>query len=240
MGPLQGSWATGTDPEVNSIYQRLLADRPEMDGKLSNQAKGGAAAAALASQAEAALRIVPSPAIAIIQTIDNDIRCDGTDEAHVAEFGQAVKAALDVITAASPQTRILVLSQRGRPANDPMALSDDPAVTAQLRGMGMCDFFDLDGVYMPDRVATLTEIIEAYEAEQARVCAEVPQCHDDGGALAADVPDLSSISGDGAHGNAKGHARVAELVWPLVADMLGIPAGVAAAGDVAALRADQA
>jgi hypothetical protein len=86
---------------------------------------------------------------------------------------------------------------------------------------------------MPARVAALTAFIEGYEAEQARVCAEVPQCHD-GGILAADPRDASIVSSDWSHLNVQGHAHVAELVWPLVADVLGIPAGEATAQDVAA------
>ena len=35
-------------------------------------------------------------AVAIIQTIDDDIRCDGTDGAHTKDFRDSVSAALEV------------------------------------------------------------------------------------------------------------------------------------------------
>ena len=221
---LENSWATGTNPEVASIYERLVAARPENAGHVSNRAQGGAPSDALAAQAALALRDVPEPALAIIQTIDGDIRCDGTDEAHVPEFGQAVEAALDVIGSASPKTRILIVSQPGRPETDAMARSEDPAVTSLLRGDGICDFFDPAGAYRPDRVAALTAIIEGHEAEQARVCAEIPQCTDDGGVLARDPRDAAYVSSDWGHLVVAGHAHVAELLWPVVSSILGLPA----------------
>jgi lysophospholipase L1-like esterase len=75
----ENSWATGTAADVNSIYTRLIAIRAETEGHVANTAQGGAVARSLSSQATAALAVVPRPALVIIQTIDNDIRCDGTD-----------------------------------------------------------------------------------------------------------------------------------------------------------------
>ncbi|MDQ3054080.1 MAG: hypothetical protein M3R66_09745, partial [Actinomycetota bacterium] len=75
----ENSWATGTAPEVDSTYQRLVALRPETRDRVANQAQGGADA----------------------------------DAEHVEEFGAAVDATLDVITAASPDSRILLVGQMG-------------------------------------------------------------------------------------------------------------------------------
>jgi hypothetical protein len=49
------SWATGTDPEVNSVYLRMVAALPETEGHVMNKAVGGAPASTLSSQAQAAL-----------------------------------------------------------------------------------------------------------------------------------------------------------------------------------------
>lgn len=87
---MKNSWATGDVPAVNSIYQRLIAVRPDTKGHVANMAVGGATSDTLASQAMAALEEVPAPELVIIQTIDNDIRCDGTDEAHLEELGLTV------------------------------------------------------------------------------------------------------------------------------------------------------
>src|SRR5262245_17620369 len=86
----ENSWATGTADRLASIYQRMVELRPETEGHVANLAQGGAPAASLQRQAMRALEDVPTPELAIIQTIDGDIRCDGSDAAHVAEFGAAL------------------------------------------------------------------------------------------------------------------------------------------------------
>ena len=48
--------------------------------------RGGAQAASLSTQATTALQYVPTAELVIIQTIDNDFRCAGTDDAHVPEY----------------------------------------------------------------------------------------------------------------------------------------------------------
>src|SRR4029077_19118138 len=70
------SWATGDAPDVQSVYRRLREMRPDLGGQAENQAAGGASADELPAQTRAALLVVPHPALAIVQTIDSDIRCD--------------------------------------------------------------------------------------------------------------------------------------------------------------------
>jgi hypothetical protein len=69
---LENSWATGPSPQVNSIYRRLVAVRPETEGHVANTAEGGAPASRLAEQAQDALVTVPTPALVVVQTIDAD------------------------------------------------------------------------------------------------------------------------------------------------------------------------
>lgn len=216
------SWAAGLSPEVNGVYLRLVAVRPENEGQVANRAQDGALVATLPAQAEAALDTVPEPQLVLIQTIDNDIRCDGTDEAHIDPVGASVGEALNLIAEASPMTQILVVSIIGRPATLAAALGDEPSWVADHSGTGMCDLFDAAGQASEENIARLTAIIEGYEAEVARVCATVPQCSGDGGALAGLVPDISEYSGDSVHLSAAGHARVAETIWPVVAELLEI------------------
>lgn len=217
------SWATGTNPEINSIYQRLLAVRPQIGDQVSNMAQGGAQAIDLADQARTALQLVPKPELVIIQTIDNDIRCDGTDVDNVKAFGHSVENALKVIVAASPNAHILIVSQPGRPAEFAAALAKDPDAVAAFTGSGMCDFFNVDGKINQEHVATLTTILESYEAEQARVCATIPQCSTDNGAAAAYVDDITRlVPNDWGHLTVEGQTQFAEIMWPVVSDLLGL------------------
>jgi hypothetical protein len=190
---LENSWATGTSPQVNSIYRRLVAVRPETEGHVANTAQGGAPASMLAAQAQRALLTVPTPALVVVQTMDNEIRCDGTDsEEHVAEFGVALTDGLEVVTMASPNSRILVVGQLGRP---PSTIRCDPSTT-------------------------LRSVIEQYETEQARVCATVPNCRTDDGARAAYADRPENFSSDGNHLNVRGQAKAAEITWPAVAALM--------------------
>lgn len=219
---LENSWATGTSPQVNSIYRRLVAVRPETDGHVANTAEGGALASSLAAQARRALETVPTPSLVVVQTIDNDIGCDGTDGAHVPEFGVALARALKVVTTASPNSRILVVGQLGRPSLSFLKklVAEDPTVTAELTGTGMCDFFRPNGALNKKALDTLTSIIEDYETEQARVCATVPNCRTDDGARAAYLDGLEDYSSDWSHLNVRGTAEAAEIAWPAVAALL--------------------
>jgi hypothetical protein len=220
---LENSWATGTSPQVNSIYRRLVAVRPETEGHVANTAEGGALASSLARQARRALETVPTPALVVVQTIDGDIRCDGTDGEHVTEFGVALADALKVVTTASPESRILVVGQLGRPSPSfvKKLVAKQPTVKAELTGTGMCDFFGPDGALNKEAFDTLTSIIEDYETEQARACATVPNCRTDDGARAAYVDRLENFSSDWNHLNVRGQAEAAEITWPAVAALLG-------------------
>ncbi len=218
----ENSWATGTSPNVLSVYQQLVAARPENAGHVDNEAAGGATAFKLPAQAVNGLGVVPAPQLVIIETIDNDIRCDGTDDANVPRFGSAIATTLDTITQRSPNSAILIVGQPGRPADDVDAIAQVPSAKAMFTGTGPCDFFDPAGDRVDANIANLTSIIEKYETEQARVCSKYPQCHTDGGAFAASSGWFADVASDGNHLTTHGLSRVAALAWPIVQQILGL------------------
>jgi len=217
----QNSWATGSAPSVNSIARRMIEIRPETDGNIENAAVAGSPASALTGQAVRALGNVPRPALVIIMTIDNDIRCDGTDGRHVARFGEHVSNAIDTIATASPDSQILLLGQLGRPATFAAALAQNPDAARAHAGNSMCDLFDRNGDIDRAHVAEVTRLVDLYETELDNVCAQVPQCHRDDRALAEFVDDIDElVPGDWNHLTATGQARIAETIWPVVAAIL--------------------
>lgn len=220
----ENSWATGSSAEVDSVYRRLVAAHPETEGHVANAAVGGAPVSSLAQQAEAALLSVPTPELVIVQTIDSDIQCDGTDADNVTAFGKTLQQVLESINTASPDSKILVVGQLGRPSKSFLAqeVAQDPNVKSYLSGPGICDFYDLEGNLNEETFTTLTAIIDGYEAEQARVCAAVKNCRTDGGVRAAYIDKLENFTDDEAHINTVGQAAEAELIWPVVADFLGL------------------
>jgi hypothetical protein len=214
------SWATGTDPDVNSVYLRMVAARPATEGHVSNTAVGGAPASTLSSQARAALADVPVPALAIIQTVDNDIQCDA---ANVTEVGASVADAVALIHGASPGTKILVVGQLGRPSVPYIKdlVAHVPTTKSGLTWNDECTFFDAKGVLHEAGFVKLTEAIDAYEAETARVCAAVPNCFTDGGVRRAWIDRIDLFSADYAHLNKLGQAAEAAQIWPVVERLLG-------------------
>jgi hypothetical protein len=166
---------------------------------------------------------VPAPALVIIETIDSDIRCDGTDDKHVPEFGSEVGDALKVITDASPNSKILMVTQRGRPAAEAAVIVTNPEARAAFAGTGMCDGISPASELVESNLAMLTAIIESYESEQERVCATVPQCSTDGGALTRYESVISDlVPADWNHLNVRGLEHVAEIEWPVVAALLQV------------------
>jgi lysophospholipase L1-like esterase len=221
---IEKSWGTGSAPEVNSVWLRLRAVRPDLAGNAVDRAEGGAPASRLPSQARSALEAAPRPALVIISTIDGDIRCDGSDAGHVAEFGSQLAETLQILVAAAPDTKILVVGQLGRPsvAFVKKLIAHEPNVADSLTGTGMCDFLNADGTPNVEHFKALTGIIQAYEDEQARVCAAVAQCRTDGGVRKAYVDVLENFSSDYNHLNIKGQAAAAALIWPVVENLLDL------------------
>jgi len=221
---LQNSWATGTNPAVDSIYQRLAAVDPTMRGHAVNAAGVGAPTGSLVGQAITALGVVPNPRLVIIDIIGTDIRCDGSDSSNYPVFGLQVKAAIDFIARLAPHATILLMSRPGRPLPDSKAIIGTPGAAAPISqaqsGSDICSPFDPDLRLDMKHITTLTGIIEGYEPEQAKVCATVPECHTDNGRATHFQVPASYYSSDWEHLNVTGLAALAAFMWPTVAKIL--------------------
>jgi lysophospholipase L1-like esterase len=217
---LEFSWATGDSPDVDSIYSRLVAVDARHEGHVSNRAANGSTVDELLTQWHRAVGEVPNPALVLIMSIDNDLRCDGTDGDNVAPIGESYTALLDEIVAAAPETHIVLLGSPNRPATyvDALIAQDD----ALSPDDSICDLFTEDGAANPEGIATLTDIIEAYEAEMDRVCATYAQCTSAIAAAVAAPIGPGSIAEDLQHSSIQGHRELAEAIWPVVEEALGL------------------
>ena len=220
---VQNSWATGTNPAVDSIYQRLAAADPAFLGHAVNAASGGAPAASLVEQATDALSVEPNPRLVIIEIIGTDIRCDGSDSSNYPVFGTQVKAALDLLAARAPQATILLVSWAARPLQVSKAIIGTPVVP-MLGGSDMCSPFDANLMLDKEHIRTWTGIIEGYESELTQVCATVPECHTDYGRARHFYVRTSyynyTDNWDFQHYNVTGLAALARYMWPTVANIL--------------------
>lgn len=222
MAALQNSWATGTNPAVDSIYERLAVRDPSVRGHVVNAAVGGATASALIGQATKALRIVPNPRLVIIEIIGTDMRCDGSDSSNYPVFGRQVKAALDAIVKKAPHTTILLMSQPGQPLQVSKAIIGTAGVPA-WSGSDTCSPFNPHLRLDIKHITALTGIIQGYESELAKVCATVPECHTDGGRathfqVRTSYYNYSNF--DWHHFNVTGLAALARFMWPTVMKIL--------------------
>jgi hypothetical protein len=223
---LQNSWATGANPAVDSIYQRLVKVEPTMSNEVANTAIDGSKVGALAGEITQALKSEPNPQLVVIQTIDNDIEtCDPIAAARSAtQFGNTLLQALHLIAHAAPKTTILTMAQFGRPAEAVAALKTIPEVVARSSGTGSCDLFDPAGHVVASHVAALTRTVELYESQESTACGQVAQCHySDVSARYIDRVRFLA-DGDWNHQSVAGDAAWAALMWPTVAKLLGVPA----------------
>lgn len=216
---LKNSWATGTNPKVNSIYLRMIAQWPETTDHVYNAAVGGATANTLSAQAKSALSVVPAPRLVIIQTVDNDLNCPIEDSA-IANFAASVDHALQTITKATPRGRIFIVLYGGHPAeqfqSDLNAANGDPAILSQMTGPPPCGILDKNHHIQKESARYLAEEVDKFNAQLVRICAKYPTCVTDKGSEDAFKlpPDGANLHND--HLSVVGLAAVAAFFWPLV------------------------
>jgi len=204
------SWATGTNPAVNSVYRRILARNPAIRGRNFNLAQPGATVDDLLAQARQAVMLRPAPELFLVQIMDNDIACPAT-AADYATFRSKLITALGVLSRGAPQSRIFVVSQWGSPTTYWKALR--PAQRRQLGGTGPCAFLDPRGGLVPRELRRLETIIHGYEAQLAAGCKHISRCAYDGGAFGRQTDKNEYISEDLNHFTIRGAAAAATIAW---------------------------
>ena len=215
------SWASGTNPEVQSIYSRLLAIDPGIAGKVVNAAVDGSRVYDLDGQLDVALKEQPSPRLVLIQTVDNDIACDGSDEQNYAEFQKTLTAVLRRIVEASPQAKIVVVGTWATVANYTDVVAGLPnGKSGLLSGSGPCDPFDAAGRKHPERMRYQQDVFDTYEARLKAACKAVSACHEDGGALNRMVITADDLAPDYSHLSIAGLRKQAATEWELVKSLL--------------------
>ena len=179
----ENSWATGTNPAVNSIYRRILARSPAIKGHAFNVARSGSDVNDLMRQARSAVSSRPVPALFVVQSVDNDIHCDGTDAQNYAPFAATLRRTLEFINHRAPKAHIFMVSQWATVKNYTNAIKRIPAKRAAESGNGLCSVFDPSGRLRPAGMASLQKIVDAYHARIAATCARVSNCRYDQGAV---------------------------------------------------------
>ncbi len=205
------SWATGTNPAVNSLYLRLLAVHPQIQGHDLSLSHGGARVGDLVQQASDAVAQRPPNPLIVIQIMDNDMVCPATEQEY-ADFQSTFESALAVLDSGLPSSRLFVVSQFGSPTTVIKTLT--PAQRVALGGTGPCAALDPKGRLVPAELNRLEEIIHSYEARLKAGCLKFTRCRYDDGAFGnvIDQPQYTSPI-DPNHFSIQGHAEAAAVAW---------------------------
>ena len=219
------SWATGTDPSVQSLYTRILARNPNISGKNFNYSVNGAKMTNLQSQA---VNLNGTPGGIELVTIEmggNDV-CTSSEATMtaVATYRMQFQTAMDTLTIGFPNRRILVLSVPDVYQLWAILHSDPDALTA-WNNFNICQSLLANSQSMAqadvDRRARVRQRNMDFNTQLSEICALYPQCQFDKNAIfnAGFVPaDVSTF--DYFHPSIQGQTNLASGAW-LVADMDG-------------------
>jgi len=223
----ENSWATGTNPAVQSIYSRLLAVNPGIRGHNANLSVTGNALEnagheldAFAAEVHQALKLKPQ--LVLVQVIDRALKCDGTTERNFADYGAQFGDLLNTLAQGLPNAQILVISQWASFASYVKYLQGlDEGKRLKNAGKKPCQLVDYATKQVsPTRVAYARSIVLGEQAQLRVACAKVPSCHYDGGAAsrvavtAADVADFQFTP------TVQGQAKLAAAEWKVVSSFV--------------------
>jgi hypothetical protein len=206
----KNSWATGTNPRVNSLYLRILKHNPRIRGHNFAYSESGATIDMVAAQADALLDTDPKADLIVIQVMDSDMTCP-VEPAALSDFRAKLTATLRKLARGAPNSSEFVVSQFGSVPTTAKALSREER--ASFGGTGPCDFTTPTGKVVWMKVARLERAIHAYERALNAACNKVRPCTYDGGAFGRIVDRREYLSDDLNHFSIAGHAKAAAVAW---------------------------
>ncbi|HEX7187704.1 MAG TPA: SGNH/GDSL hydrolase family protein [Actinomycetes bacterium] len=210
----ENSWATGENPQVRSVYQRLAERYPAMRNHNFNLAVNGSTVDNIEYQLQRLLmEAAPLPDVVIVQTIDNDMRCDGTDPENYARFGSILERMLNLVRRDIPGVSLFLVSQWASVETWATWASGHPDTLDENAGTGPCDVFTADAEVREAGVRSMQGIVDGYWAQVENVCAELPDCYTDGGAMQRMTITDRDVAPDLNHLSVEGHAKMAAIAW---------------------------
>ncbi|MFD1720182.1 GDSL-type esterase/lipase family protein [Amnibacterium endophyticum] len=221
----EASWATGTDPRVDSVADRLGALRDATITRV-DAARSGADSSDLARQVET---VIPhSPDLVTMLMGANDVcRPDLTEMTPAPVYTERIDAALDRLAAALPDATVLVASVPDVTALLPVAGGDPTArfIWSRLNGCSTV-------LEAPQSTSAAAELrrdevrarVAEYDDALRAACAAHPRCVYDDGALRAYRPELAQLSAlDYFHPSIAGQAELAALEWRALTSSALVP-----------------
>lgn len=209
------SWATGTDPAIPSLAQRLLGD-PE--GRAWNLARSGAIMAELPDQMARAARHRPELVTVLIGA--NDACADSADGmTPVTEFRADFVRAMRTLRAKLPEVQVFVASVPN--LKRLWSVGREHPIASRVWRLGICRSMLSDPHSLApaavERRQRVHDRVRAYNSVLRQVCARDDRCRYDGGAVHAyrfTTEELSSW--DWFHPSKLGQRRLAEIAHRVV------------------------
>ncbi|MBB5827538.1 GDSL-type esterase/lipase family protein [Micromonospora carbonacea] len=212
----RNSWSTGDGLRVDSHYQRLLDRNSKLRGAAHNHAKPGARAAALAGQAEAAVRD-RADYVTVLIGANDACRDDVAAMTPAATFRKQVDEGLRVLRTGRPKARVLVVSVPDLYRLWEVGHTDSRAVRAWGHGVCPALLANATSTAPADaaRRAKVRDRIDAYNAQLKSACrAYGSRCRYDGGAVHRVRFTLDLVNAlDWFHPNVAGQDRLADATW---------------------------
>jgi hypothetical protein len=207
------SWATGTNPAVNSVYQRILQRHPQIAGHATNLSRVDATFDRANIQAGLAVGMRPPPDLVIFQILDYDLPCPLLDS-DVTDYHDSMVAALETMQRGAPNTRVFVLSQFGRPITgiESLTLAEKAQFGYAMLGYE-CSGLESDGRFIPSGLARFMRVVHGLEGALKSACAQFPMCRYDGGAFGQVDLDREDLAPDFFHMSLQGEATAAAAAW---------------------------
>jgi len=191
----------------------LLATHPALEGHHYNEALNGSDVTSLPDQADLVMSEDPVPDVVFIQSIDNDIQCDGTDRQRVRTYAARLGDVIRRIVGASSRTQVYLVSQWATVEAYTATIAKFPDAVAANSGSGICEVFGPDGSRRPAAMRRLQALVDLYWGAAERTCAQIPRCLTDGGVMQRMVPTAEDLTGDFNHLTIVGHRAYARLAW---------------------------
>ena len=205
------SWSTGTDPAVDSQYDRILAAQRAIAGHGYNDARVGAKMAALAGQ----LQVAATQRVAYVTVLmgANDVCTPSVASmTPTATFESEFNQALSGFWAADPAALVFV-------ASIPdvyqlwQTLQANPRAELTWTLAHICQsMLEIDATAADRQAVAARE--QADNAALAAVCRRYAHCRDDGGAVYREQfspADVSSV--DFFHPSLLGQEALAQVTW---------------------------
>jgi lysophospholipase L1-like esterase len=205
------SWSTGTDPTVQSQYDRLVAANPALSGRVFNEARTGAQMAALEGQ----LQVAAAEGVDYVTVLmgANDL-CTRTVAAMTSTptFEAEFDRALSGFFRADPGGRVFVAS-----IPDVYQLWNtehtNPLARATWSVARVCQSMLSDNATIVDRQLVVAQEL-ADNGVLASVCHRYRHCRYDGGAVyRTQFTALNVSTVDYFHPNLSGQQILAQVTW---------------------------